>query len=297
MTYSTVGIVTGANKGIGYAIVRQLALQYSRGATSSGSFLIYLAARDGLRGESAVKSLYQDEALVSARVLARDGGLTDIKFHQLDVVDKDSIARFADHVKREHGEGIDFLVNNAGIALDGFNEDIVRTTINCNYHGMLDVIRAFTPLMKPNGRIVNMGSEAGGLHKYSPALAERFRAAKTVAEVTTLMDEFIDAVRRGAEKEEGWPSAGYAVSKTGVIALTRVLAAELQAMQEEPGQHRCAKGVEVVSCCPGWVVTDMTKGRGHKLPDEGATTPVMLALKGSGGKPGSFWVDERIKPF
>ena len=98
------------------------------------------------------------------------------------------------------------------------------------------------------------------------------------------MEEFTDAARRGLESEEGWPSAAYAVSKAGVIGLTRALADEVR--REEGGREK-----EVVSCHPGWVNTDMTKGKGVRTPDEGARTPVLLALGLVRGKSGTYWVD------
>ena len=49
----------------------------------------------------------------------------------------------------------------------------------------------------------------------------------------------------------------------------------------------------VNSCCPGYVNTDMTKGNGTKSIDEGAQTPVLLALGDIGGSNGKFWMDER----
>ena len=96
------------------------------------------------------------------------------------------------------------------------------------------------------------------------------------------MDEFTAAVSNGKEKELGWPSAAYAVSKAGVTGMTRVVA-----KQEEGGRL-------INACCPGYVVTDMTRGGGMKTVDEGARTPVMLALDDIGGKTGEFWRDERV---
>lgn len=114
MSYTHVGAVTGANKGIGLAIIRQLALQYPQSAQNSGPVLIYLTARDKGRGEAAVKSLYEDSQLKKAKALRSDGGLTDINFHHLDISDTMSIGRFSEFLRREHKGGIDFVVNNAG---------------------------------------------------------------------------------------------------------------------------------------------------------------------------------------
>lgn len=68
-----------------------------------------------------MKELAQDAQLKSAKALKADGGLSEIRFHALDVTDSSSITTLADHLKAAHGEGIDFVINNAGIALDGFS--------------------------------------------------------------------------------------------------------------------------------------------------------------------------------
>lgn len=129
---------------------------------------------------------------------------------------------------------------------------------------------------------MNVASTIGSLAPFSPALQARFRAASSVSNVSMLMEEFVDAVCRGRDAEEGWPSTAYGVSKAGVIGVTKALARE-----------EGAGGKEVVSCHPGYVNTDMTKGRGVRTPDEGAQTPVSLALGLLKGTPGGYWVDEK----
>jgi carbonyl reductase 1 len=114
MSYTHIGAVTGANKGIGLAIVRQLALQYPQCPLNNGPLLIYLTARDKGRGQAAVKSLHEDSQLQKAKALRSDGGLTDIKYHDLDISDTMSIRRFSDFLRKEHEGEIDFVVNNAG---------------------------------------------------------------------------------------------------------------------------------------------------------------------------------------
>ena len=99
------------------------------------------------------------------------------------------------------------------------------------------------------------------------------------------MEKFTSDVSAGKEKNEGWPSAAYTVSKAGEIAFTKVIA-----MEEE----KSGRGVLVNVCCPGWVNTDMSKGRGPKTPDQGAETPVLLALGEFGGSVGGFWQKERL---
>jgi len=129
----------------------------------------------------------------------------------------------------------------------------------------------------------------GILSRYSPALRARFLASKTVADVTALMDEFTSAVERGREREEGWPSAAYAVSKAGVIGMTRAIA-------REERERVAGEGRRVNSCCPGYVKTDMTKQRGVKSVDQGAETPVWLALGEYEGN-GEFWEKCRVSEW
>ncbi|XP_040367280.1 salutaridine reductase-like [Rosa chinensis] len=85
-------VVTGANKGIGFEICRQLA---------SNGILVVLTARDVKSGQEAVEKL-------------KLSGLTDVIFHQLDVTDATSIASLADFIESQFGK-LDILVNNAGV--------------------------------------------------------------------------------------------------------------------------------------------------------------------------------------
>jgi len=284
MPPTRVGVVTGANKGIGFAIVRQLALQYPKSPYNNGSLLIYLTARDKIRGEKAVQDIHNDPALKQAKALAEDGGLADVKFHPLDISETKSIQDLASFLKSKHPDGIDFVINNAGIAMQGFDSHVVKTTLECNYYGTLEANQDLLPLIQDGGRLVNVSSTAGNLSKYSPELQQRFRSAKSVTEVTKLMEDFKAAVAAGNEKEQGWISAAYATSKAGVTTMTRVIAEEIKATGSK---------TLVNSCCPGWVVTDMTRGGGTKTPDQGAQTPVMLAIADIGNKCGLFWKDEK----
>jgi carbonyl reductase 1 len=187
------------------------------------------------------------------------------------VTDPSSVKELVNHLQTTHGEqSIDFVINNAGIALDGFDSNIVRTTLACNYTATLSASRAFLPLLKlQTGRLVNVASTSGSLAKYSSTLRTRFLAAKSEQDVSSIMQDFQKAVDEGREKDAGFPSAAYAVSKAGLIGGTRVIAQEV----EKEGS-----GVRVNTCCPGYVNTDMSKGNGTKSPDEGAATLVCKFL-------------------
>ncbi|KXL45748.1 hypothetical protein M433DRAFT_154218 [Acidomyces richmondensis BFW] len=281
---SRVAAVTGANKGIGLAIVRNLALQYPTSPFKSGPFLIYLTARSPERGAEAVESLNNDPQVKHAKVLAHDGGDTTIKFHVLDISQSKSIRNFGEFLRKQHPDGIDIVINNAGIALQGFDRNVVEKTLAINYFGTLEVTQELLPLIRRGGRLVNVSSAAGKLNKYSEEIRDEFllAAQKNISAVNVIMEKFKNAVIAGSEKQAGFPSAAYAVSKAGETAFTKVVAMEAE---------RAGRGVLINACCPGYVKTDMTRGGGVKTPDEGAKTPVMLALQDIGGKTGRYWQD------
>ncbi|KAM3421537.1 hypothetical protein BST61_g1926 [Cercospora zeina] len=284
---SRVAAVTGANKGIGLAIVRQLALQYPKSPLRSGPFLIYLTARSAERGAAAVEELHDDPQLRDAKVLQQDGGQTTISYHPLDISQTKSVQDFRDYLQKEHPEGIDVVINNAGIAMQGFDGNVVKETLQTNYYGSLEATQDFLPLIRQGGRLVNVCSMAGKLNKYSDEVRQAFLEASKagVPDVTAVMQRFQEAVDEGREKEDGFPSAAYAVSKAGEIAITKAIAA---------GEQKKGRDVLINACCPGYVKTDMTRGGGRKSVDQGAQTPVLLALHDIGGKTGEFWQHEDI---
>jgi carbonyl reductase 1 len=170
--------------------------------------------------------------------------------------------------------------------MQGFDNNVVEETLQTNYYGSLEATQDLLPLIRTNGRMVNVCSMAGKLSVYSDEIRSSFlQAVQTdVPAVTAFMEKFKAAVAEGKEKGAGFPSAAYAVSKAGMIAMTKAVA------MEEASKHR---GVLVNACCPGYVKTDMTRGGGSKTVDEGAMTPVMLALEDIGGKTGGFWQSEK----
>jgi carbonyl reductase 1 len=254
-----------------------------------------------------VEKLNSDPELKKAKVLAHDGGETTITFQPLDISAQASIHKFRDFLRKEHPDEIDILINNAGIAMDGFGEflqfssvwivkdsskqdpddNVVEETLKTNYYGSLEMTQEILPMIRPGGRLVNVCSMAGRLSRYPSPLKEAFISASqtSVSACTELMVKFASDVKGGKETQDGWPRAAYAISKAGEIAATKVIA-----MEEEMS----GKGVLINACCPGYVNTDMSKGKGTKTVDEGAKTPVLLALGEIRGKTGGFWQSEGI---
>jgi NAD(P)-dependent dehydrogenase (short-subunit alcohol dehydrogenase family) len=137
-----IAVVTGANRGLGFEICRQLARREMK---------VVLTARDEKKGKEAAQ-LLQNEGL-------------DISFHQLDVTSEESVRILAAWLEHTFGR-VDVLVNNAGILVDngfrGLRPDIdkIRETMETNAYGPLRVSTAIVPMMLKNkyGRIINVSS-------------------------------------------------------------------------------------------------------------------------------------------
>jgi len=260
-----VAVVTGSNKGIGFAIVRGLAKAFKGD--------VYLTARNEERGLKAVEDLKLE-------------GL-DAKFHQLDIDNEESIKNLADFLKNTYG-GLDVLVNNAGIAFNRDATDPVhvqaKMTIETNYFSVKKTCEILFPLLRSGARVVNMSSNCGLLIKVpKQELKDRFsNEALTVPELDQLMNEFIEATEKGNHIELGWPASTYVVSKVGLSALTRI-------------QHREMKleDVAINHVHPGYVGTDMSNYKGPLSPDEGAASSLFAALlpPGSDVKGQYIWKD------
>ncbi|MGP3914811.1 SDR family NAD(P)-dependent oxidoreductase [Nonomuraea sp. 10N515B] len=134
-------VVTGANRGIGLEVARQLALA---GDT------VLLAARDLAKAEKAAQGL---------------GG--EVVPTRLDVSDQESVDTFAEGVRESH-ERVDVLVNNAAIHYDTWQRavdadlGVVREALETNLLGAWRVTQALLPLLR-GGRVVNVSSEIGSL--------------------------------------------------------------------------------------------------------------------------------------
>ena len=143
----SVALVTGANRGIGFEVVRRLARL---------GFSVVLGARDARKGDEA------------AAALARDG--LKVFASRLDVTDERSVEESRSWVEGRFGR-LDVLVNNAAILYDTWqraeNADFptVREAFETNTLGAWRVSKAFIPLLRGSarGRVVNVSSESGSL--------------------------------------------------------------------------------------------------------------------------------------
>ena len=169
-----IALITGANKGIGFEVARQLATK---------GYTILLGARDPQRGEEAA---------------AKIPGATAIT---LDLNLPESVIDAAREIEQTHGR-LDVLVNNAGIGeigVDGLpgvaHLDAVRRTFDTNFFGSLAVSQAMLPLLRKSSaaRIVNVSSTLGSIaiqgdptHPYSAFKSIGYAASKAALNMLTV---------------------------------------------------------------------------------------------------------------
>ena len=252
-------VVTGANKGIGFQICRQLIW---------AGVSVIITARSAQRGEEA-----------TLRLQGEQNGHLIAGFVQMDVADDDSVARSVPIIRNLCNGSLDILVNNAGIGYpdDHFGAAEARAIVEINTLGTIRATRALLPLLAASqaGRVVNVASIESSLAQLSRPLRERFLDPNLEdQDIFCLMEEFVVAVSASNHRKMGWGGTMYHASKAGQMAFAGLLARELTAAQSS---------VTVASCCPGFCRTDMSDqcygaGLGHKSAAEGADTPVWLAL-------------------
>jgi NAD(P)-dependent dehydrogenase (short-subunit alcohol dehydrogenase family) len=236
-----IAVVTGANKGIGLEIARQLARE---------GITVFLGARDAERGRAAAEKLCAEG--LDARPLS------------LDVADDASVSAAASLLERSAGR-LDILVNNAGIAIDDgppsrVSLDALRRTYETNVFGVVRATQAMLPLLRRSdaGRIVNLSSGLGSLSRNSDPSWD-YASVKFLA---------------------------YNSSKTAVNAITVQFAYELR---DTP--------IKVNAADPGYVATDMNRNQGVRSVEQGAATPVRLALLPADGPTGGYFNDDGPLPW
>ncbi|MBD2303867.1 SDR family oxidoreductase [Nostoc sp. FACHB-190] len=167
-TQTKIAVVTGSNRGLGYAISRKLA---------HIGIHVVLTSRN------------QTDGLAAKQQLSSEG--LDINYHVLDVNSDNSVAEFTQWLQQTYGK-LDILVNNAGINPTATPEEsslltvrleTMQATFNTNVLAVLRISQALIPLMKLNnyGRIVNVSTEMASLYTmgsdYYP-LAPSYRLSK-----------------------------------------------------------------------------------------------------------------------
>lgn len=251
-------LVTGANQGLGLALVRGLARFFG----SEGR--IFLGARDVERGRNAVAGL------------AREG--LGAKLLPLDVTDDASVRAAAEFI-RSLG-GVDVLISNAAarITKDAPASAQVRTFVDTNNHGTYRIIDAFAALLKDDARFLIVASGFGSLRNLDPKLWPLFdTTARTLEDVERTMDDYVEAVEKGTSAQAGWPEWINIPSKIGQVASARILARRMAGR----------RGILINAVCPGLVDTDASRPwfddmTAAQSPDDAAKDVIWLATVAAG---------------
>lgn len=254
---SRVALVTGANQGLGFALVEGLA----RGLEDGD--VVYLTGRDSERVAAA------GEMIAGARA----GVLTRV----LDVRDAAAVDALAKELESRHG-GVDVVFSNhyARVVPSDSPVEVIGPYVDTNNLGTTRMLRAFAPITRAGGRLLVVASGLGSLRELPAQLHARFDTERmTLEDVDRTMLAWRDAVLAGSAGEEGWPEFINIPSKVGQVAAVRVLARERRSADAQTQTL-------IASVCPGMIDTGASRPwfdmSNAQTPAQAAVSLLRLAL-------------------
>jgi NAD(P)-dependent dehydrogenase (short-subunit alcohol dehydrogenase family) len=275
-------VVTGANKGIGRALVEQI-------LGHADDTFVFLGSRDRGRGDAAREELVKEHPAWADRV----------EVIELDVSDDASVAAAREAVQGKlAGDKLYGVVNNAGI---GLRSSDLAGVLNVNARGTRRVCEAFLPLLTPDGgRVVNVTS-ASGPNFVSRCSPERQQLLTSPDVEWAQIDALMEEAERLAETDGDFDAAGlgdgdaYGLSKACGNAYTLLLA------REHPQ-------LRVNACTPGFIESDMTRpfleksgasaaDVGMKSPKEGTRSAMFLLFGEPEGNGRYYGSDAQRSPL
>ena len=187
-----VALVTGGNRGIGYELVKQLALN---------GFKVILTSRDLEKGQEAALKLRELDL--------------DVSFVEMDVTNQESIHQAVVIINDEYGR-LDVLINNAGVYLDenkkllNMNSSILEKTMATNFFGVYYCLQSFMPLMEKGGygRIITISSEYGAMSEMAVRGVGAYKLSKFALNgLTQLVAAEINGDIKINAADPGWVSS------------------------------------------------------------------------------------------
>ena len=232
-------LITGANKGIGFETAKQLAQL---------GYFVYLGSRDKKKGLDAITKL-------------KELGISTVDCLEIDVTNIDSIIKARQELESKL-QGLDVLINNAGIAGDmpqnisTVETENLRKVFETNFFGAVQTTQQFIPLLKKSNEpiIVNVSSELGSLAIHTKRQNPNY--------------ELFDA---------------YSCSKTALNSFTVMLANEF-----------IDTNFKINSVSPGYTATDLNQHRGLQTVEQGAKFIVKYATLGIDGPTGGYFKEQEI---
>lgn len=273
-------LITGANRGIGLALVAKV-------LESSDEHQVYLGSRSIVRGEAAASEIIADNPRWESR----------LQVLPLDVADTASVESAAKQVRASlsPGESLYGIVNNAGM---GYPDSDLREVLQVNTYGIKRVVESFLSLLDVGaGRLVNITSAAGPNFVEGCSSAVQTMLVNpdiTWQELETFMQRCLSvAGDSDAFNKLGMgDGSSYGISKAAANAYTLILA------REHPN-------LLINACTPGFIETELTRpiakryGKtpaemGMKTPAEG-TISTMHLLFGDVEQSGHYFGSDAIR--
>ena len=241
-----IAVVTGANQGIGYALVEELATRLTP------SDLVLLTGRNAARVAAATERV---QTVARSRVEGR----------VLDVSDTGAIAALATELGQT-----DIVISNAIAPLvpDRPQSEQADEFIAVSNDATDAMLRAFAPTLPPGGRLLVVASALGTLRHLPTPLHPLFDN-RSLDEIAATVKAWREAVHDGTAQDKGWPEWLNIPSKVAQVAAVRAVAA--------PRRHQdLAAGTLIAAVCPGLVDTRASR---PWFPDfSEAQTPAQAAV-------------------
>ncbi|MFJ9870002.1 SDR family NAD(P)-dependent oxidoreductase [Streptomyces sp. NPDC101165] len=231
MNASRIALVTGANQGLGRALVEGLA------ARMGADDLVLLTGRNPRRVAEAAAEVAQ---LPTTR--------GQVQGRVLDVTDTDAVDRLAGDLQQQYG-GVDVVISNAvaRVLPDESQSERADEFIDVSNTATHAILRSFGPVLRPGGRLLVVASSLGTLGHLDPQLHPLFDGA-SLDQVESAVESWRSLVHSRTAEEAGWPRWLNVPSKVAQVAAVRAVAAERRA-------HDLAAGTLIASVCPGMVDT------------------------------------------
>lgn len=223
-----IALVTGANQGIGFALVDGLA------ARLDATDLVLLTGRNPERVAAAVE---------------RVKGTAHTEGRVLDVTDPEAVAQLAGELQRKYG-GVDLVISNAigPLTPDRSQAEQADEFIAVANGGTSAVLRSFGPVLRPGGRLIVVASSLGTLDNLGAKVQPLFADGQSLDQIEQVVEDWRQAIHDGTAEEKGWPEWINLPSKVGQVAAVRAVAATRRT-------EDLAEGTLIASVCPGLVDT------------------------------------------
>ena len=254
-------LITGTNRGIGYGVLKNLIEKNLN--KEIFPYKILFSTRNLQKGEETLKVLKNQYP---------NFNYDNFVNINLDITSNESIRSLTNELKEKNIK-IDILINNAGvydrhdkISLNSFNY-----TFNTNVYGTINLTEKLLneSFINTDGKIILVASELGDIKFLSSdKLRQEFRKEMyNLNSLYEICDQFKNSISNNTVEEEGWFGDCYHVSKMLVNKYARLLC-HYDIIKKN--------NIQVYSCSPGWVRTDMGGPNALLSLEEGVVTPTYL---------------------